>query len=784
MTAPESSAPPSLPFVFDEEHDTLQFPSNLASSSPSIIPLAPCVRGLTDFRRAVPIPVQAVINALGRLRGLLAECQKFNTASKPEEGQRFLEITAALGVKATERPVQIDSLETLIQMVEARAPDLELHRSNLASGISEFLGLSELYKPGTKVMVLPDGLQGAALGLRVLQSWYETHKTLFGTHLSLRLEMEFMASLGDEFARVTFVDVISEFNGTRKLDALPYPPLPEALEQQLQQRGEVYADVAAGDANGRYLEYAANAFFPKAIGPGAGKQLHALQGAGRVMVDTARGFRAGHSALRGNDAASQALAGALRLSQQLKKQGITDGLRLMDSVPKEDFWACWPSVVGFSFTAKCWGQILVDLTKPVNFQRNAFDQLVLPSDRKELIRAVVRFAGDRAVKTDIVGGKGGSAIFLLHGPPGSGKTLTAEAIAELLGKPLYIVTAGDLGTNAPEVEQSLSSVLQLCAEWQALTLIDEADIFLETRTTSELQRNSVVCVMLRLLEYHQGVLFLTTNRASNVDPAVSSRITVSLEYEALDAAGREAVWTNLLSVVAEKHCILPIDCKTLASHEMNGRQIKNSLLLAKALALERQQLLSLSLLERTVAVVTGRPTKLVPVPPLQLSPRANGLLAPPQVEQSTVSPRVSTVESLPTVVPTPVTVPAREPVVSSLAAYAATPTMLAPPPRIVHVPAVRSPPGSVAGPPPQIVHRVSYSSSYSPLPSFVAPPSPAVTAPALVMPPRISSSQGSLAAGAGPQAGQMSAAARRAFPLASPWPPVVVKAAEEQQLAI
>ena len=62
------------------------------------------------------------------------------------------------------------------------------------------------------------------------------------------------------------------------------------------------------------------------------------------------------------------------------------------------------------------------------------------------------------------------------------------------------MTAGDLGTTAELVEERLSKVLELCSEWGALTLLDEADVFLEARTSAELQRNSVVCVMLRLLE--------------------------------------------------------------------------------------------------------------------------------------------------------------------------------------------------------------------------------------------------------------------------------------------
>ena len=89
---------------------------------------------------------------------------------------------------------------------------------------------------------------------------------------------------------------------------------------------------------------------------------------------------------------------------------------------------------------------------------------------------------------------------------GTGKTLTAEAIAELLKKPLYIVTAGDLGTTAAEVEKTLGSVLELCQTWDALVLLDEADIFLEARNM-EIQRNALVCVMLRLLEYITWVAY-------------------------------------------------------------------------------------------------------------------------------------------------------------------------------------------------------------------------------------------------------------------------------------
>ena len=60
---------------------------------------------------------------------------------------------------------------------------------------------------------------------------------------------------------------------------------------------------------------------------------------------------------------------------------------------------------------------------------------------------------------DFIANKGGAFIFLLHGLPGCEKALTSKAIAELLQKPPYIVTARDLGVTASEVKQMLGNVL-------------------------------------------------------------------------------------------------------------------------------------------------------------------------------------------------------------------------------------------------------------------------------------------------------------------------------------
>lgn len=68
---------------------------------------------------------------------------------------------------------------------------------------------------------------------------------------------------------------------------------------------------------------------------------------------------------------------------------------------------------------------------------------------------------------DIVEGKGKGVMILLHGGPGTGKTLTAESVAELAERPLYRVSCGDIGTDPEKVETYLDSVLHIGQMWQA-----------------------------------------------------------------------------------------------------------------------------------------------------------------------------------------------------------------------------------------------------------------------------------------------------------------------------
>jgi SpoVK/Ycf46/Vps4 family AAA+-type ATPase len=140
------------------------------------------------------------------------------------------------------------------------------------------------------------------------------------------------------------------------------------------------------------------------------------------------------------------------------------------------------------------------------------------------------------------------------------------------------------------MEKKLTEILEIAHAWNAIILLDEADIFMEKRSTNDIHRNAMVSVFLRLLERYQGIMFLTTNRPDEFDNAFKSRISISINYKDLDQESRFKVWTNLLD--ASKTDLSQIDIEKLSQVEMNGRQIKNCIRMGQCLAKEFKQSLN------------------------------------------------------------------------------------------------------------------------------------------------------------------------------------------------
>ncbi len=172
--------------------------------------------------------------------------------------------------------------------------------------------------------------------------------------------------------------------------------------------------------------------------------------------------------------------------------------------------------------------------------------------------------------------KGKGSIMLFWGAPGTGKTMCAEALAEFLEKPLYIVDSSILGTDLQQFEGGLKETIDRAKRWKAVVLWDEAEIYLKQRG-EDTDQNQRVAAMLRHLETFEGIMALTTNRPVELDFAIDSRIHLKMFFKQFNPGRREKIWEVTIPAnmpvrgLAET---LPQLCQI----DLNGREIKTAIL--------------------------------------------------------------------------------------------------------------------------------------------------------------------------------------------------------------
>ncbi|RDW86614.1 ATP-binding protein [Aspergillus mulundensis] len=565
-----------------------------------------------------------LFHILGRLRCLRRALEAYNSGL-PSQSAEFVQywrhhtvsLLSGFGFRPASSidpaPLTVTGLPELICHVETLfAQDIAEAQELLQTGFVSFDGLGELFRPDNPVKATT-GIGNQPPVFRVLDSFYQERRNVHGTQRLFHVNLEVVVPVGDHFSVAAFSEVIPAWGGARvkKLSEFAYQPVTPQENEYFQTRGDRCAELGTG--SDKYLAYSAHSFFMHGSRPrgtasmAQGTNSSVSLTGGRIMVDMARGASLGHYPCQGVDEVSLAIISLSRRYQawvtkrsSAASDADTELLTVWKTVPYTMKIYCWPYLVGFSFTAKAWGHVAIGGLSRIAFAEDAFNLLVLPPERKQLLHAVVRHGtAPQAQPPDLITSKQGGLIFLLHGPPGVGKTLTAEAVAEVLHRPVYHITMGELGLTPDELESRLSDVLALCSKWNAIAILDEADVFLETRSTSDFVRNAMVCVMLRILEYHPGILFLTTNRVRSLDPAFESRITVAMRYEGLDRGARREVWRNQLGGIAVAE---DIDCEALAERVLNGRQIKNAVRLALCLAAEKGEVLSQGTLLETLEI--------------------------------------------------------------------------------------------------------------------------------------------------------------------------------------
>lgn len=223
--------------------------------------------------------------------------------------------------------------------------------------------------------------------------------------------------------------------------------------------------------------------------------------------------------------------------------------------------------------------------------RRTFADVILPErTRRQLYDALMQIEKHRLIFGQWGLGErhstGTGLAFNFAGPPGTGKTICAEAVARALGKKLYKVRYSEMESCwAGETGKNVITVFREARQNDAVLFFDEADSIASRRFTGmnwgyEREANHTVNILLKELEDYDGVVIFATNLAANFDPAFERRIRTHILFEMPGLEEREKIWQ--VQIHPQKTPIAPdVDFRALAErYAVSGGEIKNAVLKA------------------------------------------------------------------------------------------------------------------------------------------------------------------------------------------------------------
>ncbi|KAJ5174456.1 uncharacterized protein N7482_000333 [Penicillium canariense] len=483
----------------------------------------------------------------------------------------------------------IFELTALVSFIDEHFSSVTYELSQLPTDRVTYDLLWTLFRPNTRVFGM-----GTLREERVFRLSTSGYKQSQDGSSSFILEMDYLDFNGHSMGWVEpTIYGIGSFHGSKPICQLPFFPIVyhencARLERKLVQRGERLLGL---HISGHLQEYKGHAI--------DGDEGH---GNGRVQKFTVNGRVMLDPVTFDNTKPNNDLLPSI--STPINTQSLAeDQMGLLS-----------PILYGFSLTEKRWGGFDVMHLQNVEWNKRIDEMLVLPEDRKDFVKSLVksqRLDSGSDSFDDFVRNKGKGLVGLLAGPPGVGKTLTAEVVAEITRRPLYMISSGELGQSTSALEKNLASALALAETWKAVLLLDEADVFLSERDNVNLTRNAITSIFLRDLEYYQGIILLTTNRMSSIDPAFQSRIHFCFEYDDLSELARRQIWSQFLSRSAS-HFVSEEEIIELSKLPMNGRQIKNAMKVSTTVAKERKVSLTKNIITQALTLSGSSWRKLPP----------------------------------------------------------------------------------------------------------------------------------------------------------------------------
>ncbi len=224
-----------------------------------------------------------------------------------------------------------------------------------------------------------------------------------------------------------------------------------------------------------------------------------------------------------------------------------------------------------------------------------WDDLVLPADQVAQLRELCRQAryrhvvyGDWGFDRKLSLGKGLSALF--SGPPGTGKTMAVEVIANDLGLELYKIDLSQVVSKyIGETEKNLDRLFTQARSGNAILFFDECDALFGKRTAvqdaHDRYANIEIAYLLQKLEEHEGLSILASNLRQNLDAAFTRRLTFIVEFPFPDDESRRRIWQAIWPAQLPRS--KDLDLEFMATQfKLPGGAVKNIAVAAAFLAAE------------------------------------------------------------------------------------------------------------------------------------------------------------------------------------------------------
>ncbi|KAH3956098.1 hypothetical protein HBH98_253140 [Parastagonospora nodorum] len=276
------------------------------------------------------------------------------------------------------------------------------------------------------------------------------------------------------------------------------------------------------------------------------------------------------------------------------RNGLERKQRTSSAFREQDLLVASPVVLGFDLSEKCWLEFSLAGLQEIEWAEHPLQSVFLPAPTKSDLRfleSLVRSHVPRAHAQALQVKQKGLNI-VLHGPPGFGKTMTANALVEHLKRPRYTLRASDLGHSAASIAQALDEAIETTRTWNAILQLDAADMYLEARQAYDTHHNSAVATFLQFMERHRSVLILTTDRLEHFDPSVLGYIHFALHFESPDRKTRRLIWKHHIAQsdralqrdISEASDLSELDVDMLSKRVLNGRQIAGLVQVARGIA--------------------------------------------------------------------------------------------------------------------------------------------------------------------------------------------------------